>query len=392
MAYQFPKLLIATEFSPNAAGGGGAVFRQMLKDWPAENLFWWSCFSDYDQRFGQKVAAHFVATIPRKLYPHRRALSLKTSLLEHFWTPWAARHLRKTLAAVKPDVIWVLPHVWAVPPLARVLPHTKIGFHVSIHDFADSHGANPKLVTLANQLYAAATTRDAISQPMREELRAKTGRDGNITRAGLEPEDFEELAAKTAAPVDTIRIAYAGTIIVENEFALFIRALARIRNQLPRPVTIEFFGDHSYRSREWFDASWMNEHGNLSACELSNELKKCAWGFSPMGLIDEKPRYNRFSLPTKFVSYLAAGLPVITLGHPESCVVKIAGAHDLGLCVTSPDLEKFSGQLLAVLSEPNPWQKYRDGILGCAKEEFDAKKMRAVLFNCFEQCAVLTHK
>ena len=40
MDSDFPKLLVATEFPPNAAGGGAAVLRQMLKEiQPNEQLF-----------------------------------------------------------------------------------------------------------------------------------------------------------------------------------------------------------------------------------------------------------------------------------------------------------------------------------------------------------------
>ncbi len=51
-----------------------------------------------------------------------------------------------------------------------------------------------------------------------------------------------------------------------------------------------------------------------------------------MALDDDDPRYNRFSFPTKFINYLAAGLPVITLGHPESSVVRMASEYQVGLC------------------------------------------------------------
>ena len=58
-------------------------------------------------------------------------------------------------------------------------------------------------------------------------------------------------------------MAYAGTIIVEKDFALFAKVLAEIRAGIRLPITLEFFGAHSYRARPWFDASWMREHGNL---------------------------------------------------------------------------------------------------------------------------------
>jgi len=398
MAENIPRLLVATEAPPNGAGGGPAIIRQMLKDWPAENLFWWSCFPDRDRHFGRQVAAHHVARIPPKFYPNRRWCAQKSWLLEKIWAPWAARHFQKKLAVVKPEVVWVIPHCWAIPPLAQVLPQSKTGFHVSIHDYADVGANTPKfgkrrsrnLADMAEKLYAGAITRDAISQPMLDDLRARTGCDGSVARAGLEPEDFDYLSAKTGARMDSIRIAYAGTILAEKEFALFAQALAQIRRQLPLPATIEFFGDHSYRSRGWFDSSWMNERGHLPARELSQALKECAWGFLPMELADDNPRYNRFSLPTKFVSYLAAGLPVITLGHPESSAVKMASQYEVGLCSTTGDAGKLSAQLLAALSQPDPKSKYRVEIQRCALAEFDARRMRAVLWGNFQKCAATT--
>lgn len=395
MSAHFPRLLVATEFSPNMPGGGGsgAVMRQMLQDWPAENLFWWSCFPDFDRHFGRQVAGHRVALIPRKLYPNRRWRAQKAWLLEKFWVPWAASHFRRTLKLFRPEVVWVLPHGWSIPLLARVLPPAGIGFHVSIHDYADAHGTTKRSLrwtAMQERLYATANTRDAICQPMVDDLRARTGRDGTVARAGLEPEDMDFLSREPEIRADAIRIAYAGTIIVEEEFALFARALAQVRHQLPPPVTLEFFGDHSYRARDWFDPSWMNERGNLPARELSAELKKCAWGFSPMGLTDDKPRYNRFSLPTKFVSYLAAGLPVITLGHPESSLARLARAYRVGPCITSVEPDVLSRELSGALSEKNPRSIYGSEILRCARSEFDMQRMRAVLHECLQKCAATT--
>ena len=37
------KLLVATEFPPDAAGGGAAIVRQMLLGFPGE-VHWWSIF------------------------------------------------------------------------------------------------------------------------------------------------------------------------------------------------------------------------------------------------------------------------------------------------------------------------------------------------------------
>lgn len=392
-------MLVATESPPNSPGGGGAVIRQMLKSWPADKLFWWSCFPETGRIFGQSVAEHRVAKIPLGIYPNRRWRALKSWLLERFWLPGGARHLKRTLEDLKPEVVWGIPYCLAVPPLALVLPDAKTAFHVSIHDYMDIRGVIEKfglrrsrrMAATVDKLYASAGTRDAICQAMVDDLRLRTGVNGSVNRAGLEQEDFDYLGQTPKRREGAIRIAYAGTIIAEETFALLAAALSQIREKLPHPVTLEFFGDHSYRSRPWFDASWMIEHGHLPGRVLSQALKECDWGLSPMKLTDDDPRYNRFSLPTKFVSYLAAALPVIAIGHPESTIMKMTAKYTVGVSITDDHAEKLRGQLLEGLSELEPKATYRAEMLRCALSEFDARRMRAALFESFRAASSPRH-
>jgi hypothetical protein len=395
MSQGFPKLLVATEFPPNIPGGGGAIVRQMLKDWPTDKLYWWSCQPDIHKVYGQRVNIHEVAVLPPRLYPYLRLRSLKCLLLEKFWVPWAAQHFRKTLASIQPDVVWTIPHCWSIPPMANVLLGANVPYHTSIYDYADIADAvavfGPercrRLTNQMDQLYARATTRDCVSQEMSSDLQARTGADGAINRTGLEPEDFTALQALAPVPADTIRIAYAGTLAVEREFAMFVSVLEKVRPKLTRILSLEFFGDHSYRDRQWFNPEWMKEHGNLSKPALVEALKNFTWGFSPMRLTDDDPRYNHFSLPTKFVSYLAVGLPIIVVGHPESTVMRMAAKYDVGLRITDDNPEKLQRELLAALSEPNPKMKYHSEIQRCASAEFDAPQMRSVLWENFRKSA-----
>lgn len=392
------KLLIATEFPPNAPGGGPAIVRQVLRERPADDLFWWSCLPDRDQRFGQKVAHHFCATIPRKLMPHRRLTRMKSALLDWFWTPFASAHLKKTIRQVQPDVIWTIPHNWSITPLASVLPASGIGFHATMQDYIDVHGQERKfgrarcrrMAEEADRLYATATTRDATSHPMIEDLQRRTGAKATqMLHAGLESEDFDFLAQKSSrvpSSSTAIKIAYAGTILVEQVFELFVSAIEEIRKSLPRPVELQLFGAHSYAQRRWFNAEWMVENGNLSEPELLRKLRDCDWGFAPMALDDDDPRYNRFSFPTKFISYLAARLPIITVGHSESSLVRMARQYEVGLCTTAAIVEELASQLVTTLSIKEPFGFYKAEIARCATNEFDAERMRRNLFECFEKC------
>jgi hypothetical protein len=396
-----PRLLVATEFPPNASGGGPAVVRQMLRHWSSDKLFWWSCLPEADQRFGQKVAEHRVAAIPRRLYPNRRWGPVKAWLLENCWARWAAGHFRKTIAEFKPDVIWVIPHLWAIPPLSAVLAASDVSYHITVQDYVDAHDSAgrfgkqrvARMVRQAEDLYRGATTRDATSHPMIADLRAQTGCGAaQMLHAALEESDFNWLSQRPRASNRETRIAYAGTIIVEREFKLFIQALKRVKNRLSTPLTLEIFSAHKYHDRPWFDPLWIRDRGNLSEEEMLAALRECAWGFAPMALKDADPRYNRFSFPTKFISYLAAGLPVITLGHPESSLVKMAKAYEVGVCLTSDEAEDLSAKLLVALSDVSPREKYLGEIQRCGKIEFDAARMRKILYDCFEKCAEETGK
>ena len=395
MAAPFPRLLVAMEAPPNASGGGGTIVRQMLKEWPVDRLFWWSCQSDRDKRFGQQVAAQRVATIPPRLYPNRRFCSPKTWFLKHVWSRWAAHHFRETLALFQPEVVWVIPSSWSIPPLVKALLPANLPFHVSVHDYADCHGWTKsfgpaqvrRLQAQLELLYARATTRDAIYYPMIADLRARTGRDAaGSVHAGLEKEDFEYLQAKAAGPSDQIRIAYTGTISYEEDFARFVQALAAVRSKFAKTVSLEIFSAHSYRDRPWFDASWMNERGNLAEPQFSTELKKCSWGFVMMSLAEDN-RSDRFSLPTKFVSCLAAGLPVFALGHPESSLIKAAQQYRVGVCAASGAPEVLQAKVWEAFSIESPWEIFGPEIRRCAREEFDAAHMRQTLYECFRVCA-----
>lgn len=393
------KLLVATEFPPNAPGGGPAVVRQMLREWPAENLTWWSCGRDSDSRHGRDVRQHRFWQIPARLRPHRRFTGLKAALLEAFWLPGAARNLARMIRDQRPDVIWAIPHDWSILPLSQVLSGGPTAYHVTMQDYVDVH-ENPRkmgvgrclrMARAADLLYSGATTRDATSHPMISDLEERTGAPASqMLHAGLESAELKVLTLQNPAPQDEIRIAHAGTILAMAEFEKFITVVRDLRGVIDAPIRLELFGSHSYSHQPWFDPSWMFEHGELPQDELLAKLRDCTWGFSPMRLDDVDPRYNRFSFPTKFITYLAAGLPVIVLAHERSSVADMAARYRVGPLLTASDAGDLRETLLQAFRDPNPRGTYRNEIVRCATNEFDAARMRRVLRECFETCALRT--
>lgn len=446
------KLLVATEFPPDAPGGGPAVVRQMLQGFPGE-VHWWSvrgsvlgssCLvpgsssaADIEglrskvERRGARVEGFQVSSFhscpPGKLMPAKKLPKLRAFLMEHLWAPLAARSLRQAIEIVKPDCVWIIPHDFSIFPSAKVLANDESQMtdkktphiHVSMHDFVDAHNFGDRVGTglvhrlrrMQDWIYQNAATRDVICEPMGKHLQERTGKSPTfICRKGIDPDHFtyleflvrrssflvegdsrpnslnEEPRTKNQEP---IKIAYAGTILCEPEFALLVALLEQIRNQEQRTknkeprtriIELHLYGAHSYADRPWF-RPWILEHGNLAESDLIIELRKCHWGLSLMALDGRDQTYNRYSFPAKFCTYFSAGLPVITLGHPDSSVMKMASAYNVGITIQSrnPSLEDLAKALFSAESK----QAHLPEILRCSREQFDAEAMRAKLWGAF---------
>lgn len=390
------RLLIASDFPPDAPGGGPAVVRQMLSGLPGQ-VFWWSCRPSVslNSKAAPPPVSEAAHASPGKLFPQKRWTHMKALAMRTFWAPYAAHSLKQFIGKVSPDCVWAIPHDWSILPLSQILLRKDRGFsrlHTTIQDFPDAHFhaarwgyyAVSKLVRGQEKLYVESDSADATSLPMLQDLRDRTGRAGTqMLHAGLEKEDFQYLASQSTASNSEgpVRIAYAGTILVEPEFSFFTRFLERVRCHGVN-LRLEFWSSHSYTTRPWFRREWMREHGHLAEAELLSHLRSCSWGFSPMSFSDQDPRYNRFSLPTKMITYLAAGLPIISLGHPESSLMKMTEDYQVGLRLTE---ESFSetASWAAELSLLTTKSKFMPEIIRCARDHFDAAKMRAGLWGCF---------
>src|SRR5947207_5028834 len=113
-ASRFPKILFVNELPPDSMAMADCV-RQLLLGYPADRLAWWYCrVSGVRGLKDLRAASLHRWPLPARLLPLRRFRSLKASVLEWIWTPLAARHLRRTVAAVKPDLIWVLLYGWPI--------------------------------------------------------------------------------------------------------------------------------------------------------------------------------------------------------------------------------------------------------------------------------------
>jgi hypothetical protein len=403
---EFPKILCVNELRPDSLVMADCV-RQLLVGYPADRIAWWYC----RETGARDVADLHVRSLhrwllPARLLPQRRLQALKGAILEHLWVPLAARHLRRTVAEVKPDLIWVLLYGWPILVTRSALstsgrsgtrapgsPRFGVRLHTSFWDFPDNaDGVRNLGATRAQRMLDAiwhlirrANSLDGICQPVLEEIKRQTGRDDTIlVHSGFEPNHLRVLESAASSPADnTIRLAYVGTIITEGSFLQMLAALDRVRKSAVKPVVLEFYGARGYRNRPWFNPDWMIEHGVFSDQGLVESLRRCSWGIVVMDLEGKDVRYSKFSFPNKIGTYLSAGVPVLGFGNSQSSLSEIMRDFPIGRftnAIDEPSLETFLSSALGV---PQPRSDFREDILSCARTEFNAELIRARLWNAW---------
>jgi len=383
-----PRILVVAEFSPGAPGGDWVNIKQHFRGSDWGEIYWWS-FSDAGVRPREFGGRHSSCKIPSRLLPNRRWNGLRSWIVDTFVIPYAARHLLSFIRSVKPDLIFLMARGWMIPLALRVMPRVKTHWHMALYDMPDVDGMVLRLgrrraelfMSQAETIYRTASSRSVISPAMAEDMRLRTGvACCNFFRCAVEPAAMARLHEPAPKPPeDVIRIGYAGVIIAEPTFVRLVKALQSIRHQLTRRVEIHLYGSQLYGDRDWFDSDLITEHGFISDAELDRHYRSGTWGLAIMHLDDIDPRYNHFSFPCKFSMSLAAGRPLICIGHKKTPLIELAKEFHLGLLLTESDIATMAETLRQGLEDFSRFDKYRSEILRCAETEFSSERKRLKL-------------
>jgi hypothetical protein len=381
------KLLVVAHFHPDGVHGGPYVMRQLLRGYPKDRLAWWC--AERPPAVADFVPRHQIhgRPLPVRLVAHKRFRALKNILVEQLWVRRAARDLRTCMDLWAPEDVVVLLHDWLIPAFARAwtLP-TDRRLHVIVHDFMDharysfvrGEGRARRFMRDTERLYALADSRTVISAEMAQELRRVTGRETDlIAPCGVEPDERRHIQDRSPpAPRTAIRIAYPGTITAPGTMSRFMAALGRARSAVPCPVWIDFYGGSDARRNSWFQSEWMTYGGIVSDAELTRRLRSASFGLCLMDDDLSNPRYDRYSFPCKFTTCLAAGLPIIAVGHPESALIRVMDRFPVGLKLEGDALQTWSDKLAAFMTRPDPGVDVREAMMQAAESLFDADKNR----------------
>jgi hypothetical protein len=382
----FPKLLVVAGFPPTAPGGGSAVTQQLLTEWPRHALSWWC---PYPQQNKLRDGHLSWPSAPNQLFPNRRLRRIKTKFVELLWVPLAAAHLRRTIAHKAPDVVWCIPHEWSIPVASAVLTHAKPPYAIYIQDYPITDQLCKIIGTktafrwmqMVEALVSKARFVDTTSYPMGEDIALRTGcKSTQMLHEGLEFADFTRLSRSIVSRNNqSLTLAFAGTVVAEGAFAKFIHALEHIRKNFEKPILLEFFSSHNYSARPWFNPTWMSEHGYKDRASLIDSLQYCHAGLVVMDSEEANRNYNRFSFPTKFITYIAAGIEPLVVGHSSSAVSTLARQSGVGIQMN--DTRLLDEALRNLMRDKVNSEQKRRQIITFARLHFDAARKRRQFLN-----------
>lgn len=249
----------------------------------------------------------------RRMYPFDRLRAFPGVLLR--------RALLKTISSESPDFVWwsgdYLPESFsALIPVRKAIQEKSV-LHVSIMDppevFApESSAERSKAMALYREGTALADSISCIGELMRDRLTNETGKKVFLLS------DFVENGLSPAQPKasGTVRVAIAGRIYNYVELGLFLDALGSAF------LSSEVLW---YGAEKNEDTSTLALPANVSIFPMNSlprariaEALAANCSFAYLSMPSAMPEFANYSIPTKLVTYVEAGLPVAFHAPPDS--------------------------------------------------------------------------
>jgi glycosyltransferase involved in cell wall biosynthesis len=370
----FPRLLVASYFGAGWTSGGAVIVDGLLRRYPAGRV---ARFSVPLRGRPQPSSVHRYFPSPDvRGHQHPRYGGAASRAL---WFVGSHVQAQRAIAAARTtgaDVVWsVLDFMW-VPFTYRFMRATDLPVHVSVHDdpvaSAELAGWPPDVLRKLERAFAFcyrhAATRDVISENMRAHYQRRYERDAIVVTSGVKRSDAPSSVRHRPRETARCRIVHVGNLLYPDEALAFAEAAHRVNG-----VELTFIGNvppavRDASARLGFDVvPW------LSQAELDARLDEFDLAYLPYGFAPARELFVRTSFPTKLISYLRAGLPVIHHGPGYSSVAEFMRRHPVGVLLDRSDPCELAANLERLRDVDTT--AMRDACMRAVREQFSADRI-----------------
>lgn len=383
MAMDGLRLLLVLPFGAGAKHGGAAIFRALLQDWPHERLIWHDVLGRSGSQGGPGTGSatpwQFGVLQASRLRPVRTRLAGLADRLEpRLMVPSIVAACR----SASPDLMLFYGHTAMLHIYERLLDKVSIPFHLTVHDCPLIHLDMPSgsafHKTPARErfrsLYAAATSRDVISERMRRSYRSRFGADAVVITKGIRRDALPATARTITAPVNIVMGGggfrtelWPGDADPLDAFVEAIAGQPDLRMHL-------FDQTYAYQQDNVTTVPWMDQAA-YDAFLASMHIGYAYDMLTPVGR-----RFAAMSFPTKIVNYVCQGMPFLYHGPADSTVGDFVADFPCGVVCDSLDAHDLRIAVRSIIANYDDMQEAcRQAASRCFDLERICSRFRGVL-------------
>jgi glycosyltransferase involved in cell wall biosynthesis len=244
------------------------------------------------------------------------------------------------------------------PQSAHLAARMVLGGRPWLADINDFYALNPHRtngrlrdsidVFLERHTVAAATQLTAVNDPMRDEMRRRTGKRVTTLYSGFDPKDFAAVP-RGRVRGHAVNLLYAGSLYPSQNLEPMFRALGHLRCERgvsASDLEVSFIG--RVTERAGLEAERF-EVGDLVVASdpISREeliMRMCAADALVLPLYDR----DSAALPMKLFEYIGAARPIVAWGDPDSLAGQLIRDKGFGVVATSDrELADYIGRVIA---------------------------------------------
>jgi glycosyltransferase involved in cell wall biosynthesis len=301
--------------------------------------------------------------------------------IEYLWRPLFRRRIKQVLARYNPQSVHIVPHTFGdFAQIHAACTELKIPVHISIHDdFLYTSGKRPfkkGLEASLQKLWQDAATCFVISEEMGTEYCRRYGE-----RPYLVHTDGCEMATPVnfQPPASELKLYFMGMFnnsYVPN-FQSWIAALEKAQLQMGKALPLQFtLRTHGFKPDKYYGRELVNLLPFASSEVVEKELRSQHFLYLPLPFGHEWEYLTKFSLSTKMISYLAAGVPIVYHGPEWSAAGQYLRRNDASIQMNTNDPEAISKILNDALKDPARLEVISKNAQIAARRDFDASMLR----------------
>ena len=393
------RILLLTWWSPDFALGGGEAIRKLVREFPEGSVLWVWLRGSRAEPETFPVRAVSVDRIRLHWRLQRGVLGwLFRQVVE---PPRMVRRLVAEIDEFRPDVLWVLPELEAVPVAVLLADKLQIPVHATFHDahdgvdFVHPRGTRWLYRLQCARLLRRVATLDGISQPMLRHYARQCPQLSDEDEGVVAPTVSVNARCRVAGPgfhQRKRRIGICGSMRNRtDEWRAFLAILGHMEFEFELLSFGSLQGQYADarlpENVKTIELGHQRSEGDVINRLHVEEASACYVGLDRSG---SHALFARTSLSSKASTYTAAGCPLLVDGPEDSAIWEMTARHQAGVLIDYRDGALSTREQLSLLfSDLSFHGQLAAGAVRMCREEFDLDKnvreLKRLLSRCVEK-------